>query len=179
MKRFCLLLFFLFIFCLGAAGAVFAGEPKSVNANFYTGPFAAVPKGQVNIEVHIRDERVMPIYDVPYEWELFKSGVSTGKVGSSRTNIGGYSLDEIVFTDLEDDANYRLDVWVGDKIASLSFRTEPGKGMSDSDELVVTDRKRSGGSGGGGSGGGCSAFGSGMGVLVLAGLALLKKRSGH
>jgi hypothetical protein len=154
MKRFWLAVFF-FAFCLGAAGAVFAAdkEPHFVGIKITTGPVSDIPKGRVAAALFIGSKDGIYLKDIPFAWELFKDGESTGKAGKGSTNKRDaaekkYLFGEITLNGLKDGGDYRLDVWVKtagwtkDKIASLSFKPQAGKAGAVADELVETDRPR-------------------------------------
>jgi hypothetical protein len=180
MKRFLRLVSF-FLFCavlFGAVDPVFAGEPEIVDANIAQG-VGLLAENELAIELRIRDEDLTPLYEVPFVWELFKNGVSIQK-GRNSTNYEGIPFRPLSFTDLENYAQYRVDVWVEVQgvwhVASLSFQLTPGLAMPDSDVLVESeDGPPSVGGDGGGGGGGCDSIGLGLGIFVLASGVLLRK----
>jgi hypothetical protein len=183
---------FFFAFCFSAAGTAFAADPSLLfgKINVYTGAYddPKVEKGQVLIEVFILDSEGKETKDIPYEWGLYRfedvddddddDEVLIGKGRTASVAAG----TQIFRSDLEADEEYGIYIWAKAedwedyKGGGGEFQIPAaGATVSGSEGLTETDRPRLDFD----DSSGCSVFGLGAGLLALAGLALLGKKSGR
>jgi hypothetical protein len=188
MKRFWLAVFF-FAFCFSAAGTAFAADDTLLSGSIkvYTGAYddPKVEKGQVLIKAFILDDKSAALKDIPYEWGLYLiRGEDDYDVLAKGREASVTAGTSITVGNLEAGKDYTLYIWAKAedwddyKGNEFSFQIpaageDKTVGPLELTEKDVWNRLNFDDSSG------CSVFGLGAGLLALAGLALLGKKSGR